>query len=793
MEFRDQLQAALGDAYRLERELGGGGMSRVFLADDTVLERKVVVKVLPPELAASVSIERFKREISLAARLQHPHVVPLLSAGRCGDLPFFTMPFIEGESLRERLLREGEMAVSDGVRILREIASALDAAHEKGIVHRDIKPDNVMLSRGCAMVTDFGVAKALSMAAGGSRDRTLTSLGVALGTPAYMSPEQASANDAIDGRADIYSWGVLAYEVFTGRPPFAGRTPQATLAAQMIETPESVSRLRPSLPAALATLVMRCLEKHPADRPRSAAELVQELDAIHTPVGGSHSPSVRPPAQPSPRGAVRRVLIGGAVALAVAGVITAGVLLADRPPAARAESSERAVVVLPFEEVGGDPANDYFGAGMADALTSALSKVSGVTVRTLPSGVFRPDQPVNLAEIGRSLGVFAVIDGKVQRQAGRLRLTAALTRVTDGTVLWSESYIREMRDVFTVQDDLARSVSSALATRFASPSGTLVAAPTTDLEAYDLYLQGRFLWAQRTGPSLRAAIGLFNQAIDRDPRFVAAYVGLAEAYIVFPQYAYEPAIDSYRPAEEAMRRALALDSTNAEVHASLGMLHAYQYRWTRAEEEFRRAIALAPQYATIYHWYGLSLGYQGKYDRAIAELEHAMRLDPHSRVMATAYTMPLVATGQTDRARRELERVLVLDPGFSQARRRLARLYAQQGDYARAESEMRLVLSGAGFSENGLLAYVLARAGRRVEAERIATELVARTAQEYVSPTMIALAFLGLDDHDAAFRWLNRAVDEFEKHSIEINMDPIFAPLRDDPRYRQLLSRMNLT
>src|ERR1039458_9961116 len=285
MDLRDQLQATLSGSYTLERELGGGGMSRVFVAEETALGRKVVIKVLPPETAAQVSLERFKREILLAAKLQHPHIVPLHSAGESNGLPYFTMPFVEGESLRIRLARHGELPVNDAIRILREIASALAYAHEHGIVHRDIKPDNVLLSGGSAMVTDFGVAKALS-ASTNAELGGVTSLGVALGTPAYMAAEQAAADPAIDHRADIYAFGVLAYELLTGQPPFAGRTPQNLLAAHVTEAPEAISKRRASLPVALAALVMRCLEKRPADRPQTAAELVHALDDITTPSGG---------------------------------------------------------------------------------------------------------------------------------------------------------------------------------------------------------------------------------------------------------------------------------------------------------------------------------------------------------------------------------------------------------------------------------------------------------------------------------------------------------------------------
>jgi serine/threonine protein kinase len=330
--LQEQLQLALGETYLLERELGGGGMSRVFVANERALGRKVVVKVLLPELAATVNIERFRREILLAAQLQHPHIVPLLSAGEADKLPYFIMPFVTGESLRARITREGEFPIADTVRILRDIVSALAYAHGYGVVHRDVKPDNVLLSHGVAVVTDFGVAKALSASSGASGSG-ITSVGVALGTPAYMAPEQATASPHTDHRADIYALGAMAYELLTGLPPFAGRSAQAVLAAQVIEEPDPVERRRPAVPPMLATLVRECLCKRPADRPQSAAQVMHVLDAIATPSGGTAATTaVRVPAI-SPRSTARRKwLAGSGVALAL--LLAGGVLWFRRSPAA---------------------------------------------------------------------------------------------------------------------------------------------------------------------------------------------------------------------------------------------------------------------------------------------------------------------------------------------------------------------------------------------------------------------------------------------------------------------------
>ncbi len=747
------------------------------------------MKVLPPDMAAAVSIERFQREISLAARLQHPHVVPLLSAGRSGDLSYFTMPLVDGESLRARLAHDRELPVAEGVRILREIASALDYAHDKGVVHRDIKPDNVLLSRGSAMVTDFGVAKALS-ASTNSEGSGMTSLGVAVGTPAYMSPEQASASEAIDGRADIYALGVVAFELFSGRPPFAGRSPQATLAAHVTETPENIGALRPTLPPALVQLVMRCLEKRPADRPQTAAEVMHTLDGLTTPGAGSQPSGMLGVVAPARPGTSKVGLWAG---LGVVAIVAAGAVImsSNRPGGGSTAADLRSIAVLPFENVGGDPANDYFGAGMADAITSALSKVPDLTVRAPRSAPGAKGQPIDLSEVGRALSVFAVLDGKAQRIGDRLRLTASLTRVNDGTVLWSDTYTKEIKDVFAVQDEVARAVASALQAKFASPSGPVVTAPTTDLAAYDDYLKGRFLWNQRTKASITAAIEHFKAAVKRDPKFALGYAGLADAYTVYPQYAEAKQSETHGLAMAAAQRALELDSQNAEAYAVLGLLNSQVYRWERADSAFRNAIAIRPQYATAHHWYGLSLSWRGNVGASLAELTKAVELDPTSRIIATAAAIPAGALN-IDRGIERLEKVLLLDPGFPEARRRLARLYSVKGDFTRAESEVRRVISVSGLPESGDLGYVLGISGRRAEAQRIADDLIAKGASHYVVAGTIAMIYLGLGDKDKTFHWLEKSVSDFDTPVKYVAIDPIWQPIRSDPRYAALVAKMNV-
>src|SRR5688572_7296089 len=422
-------------------------MSRVFVANDRALGRKVAVKVLPPEVAAELKVERFRLEIQLAAKLQHPHIVPLLFAGETGGVLYFTMPFIEGESLRAKVARDGPLPIRDAIRTLRQVASALAYAHRQGVVHRDIKPDNVLLAGEFALVTDFGVAKALT-ASTAVNNPQLTGGGMAIGTPAYMSPEQVLADPGIDHRADIYAFGIVAYEILTGAAPFRARTAQAILAAQAVQAPEPVLEKRADIPPALAEIVMRCLEKKPDDRPQTAEELLHLFDSMtsgSTPTGALHLP--RAAAAKS-----RRWPAAGAVgALAVAGLawFSATRFNGGESSAAANLSS---VAVLPLVNVGGNQSDEYFSDGLTDELANALGKLPGLRVASRTSAYAFKGKPTDVGEIGRRLKVQAVLEGSVRRSGSKFRVQANLTSVSDGLNLWSEVYEREAKDVFTVQD-----------------------------------------------------------------------------------------------------------------------------------------------------------------------------------------------------------------------------------------------------------------------------------------------------------------------------------------------------
>ncbi|HEU5217669.1 MAG TPA: serine/threonine-protein kinase, partial [Gemmatimonadales bacterium] len=456
----DTLQIAFGSTYRLERELGGGGMSRVFLAEETALGRRVVIKVLPPELAQALSADRFRREVQVAAGLSHPNIVPLFSAGQGGggaagpEFLYYTMPFVEGESLRAKLAREGELPVPVAVKLLRDVAEALACAHEHGVVHRDIKPDNVMISRNHALVTDFGVAKALSEATGG---HGVTSTGMAMGTPAYMAPEQASADPHVDHRADIYALGVLGYEMLSGQPPFVASTAQAMLAAHVTQAPRPVTDTRPSVPPALAALVARCLEKKPADRWQTAEELAQHLELMATPSGGTTPTMAVPVARATPR---PKWILPAGIAAAVIGVLVVGWLVvgkrggggAGKATAAASVDSLTRLAVLPFKNMGSEE-DRAFTDGLTEEITGRLVNVSGIVVTSRTSADRYRDSPKTLQEIGSELRVGYVLEGSVRWARGgdgqrRVRVSPQLIRVSDDAHVWAGQYDTTLADIF---------------------------------------------------------------------------------------------------------------------------------------------------------------------------------------------------------------------------------------------------------------------------------------------------------------------------------------------------------
>ena len=797
-DLRQTLETSLGHEYSIERELGGGGMSRVFLAQDRTLQRQVVVKVLKPDLAASMSFDRFRREIQLAAKLQHPHIVPLLASGEVAGTPYFTMPFIEGESLRARLARDKELPVTDAVRVLRGVAAALSYAHKQNIVHRDIKPDNVMLSDEFALVTDFGVAKALTASADSGTDVTLsglTGMGLAIGTPAYMAPEQAVGDPTVDHRADIYSCGIMAYEMLTGAPPFSGMTAQATLAAQAVETPVPIQTKRPMLQPALAALIMRCLEKRPTDRPQTAGEMLQELDAIQSGAIATH-----PVLAPLPRKQGIPRLAIAAIALLL--LLPFGYWLSQRRasgPVAGAQAELSSVAVLPLVNVGGDTANDYFSDGMTDELANALGKLPGLRVASRTSTyAFKGKTGTSVGDIGRALHVQAVLEGTVRRAGDRLRVSAQLTNVSDGLALWSDTYERQAKDVFQVQDDIARSISDALKLKLGPQASTVASTShgTDNLQAYDLYLRGIYFWNARGDENLRRSISYFEQAVAADPQFGRAYAALASAYALLPEYTDSPPADVLQRTQRASQRALAIDSTLAQAHTALGLASVHAWDYETARRQYQMAIASDPRYPTAHQWYGEFLYRTNQVDSAIVEVGRARALDPLAPIITGAMGFALNLARRYGDCVNEIKKGIELAPMIGLLHSQIAMCYANAGDYPHAirSAELGASIDKGLAVRDGQLAYVYAVAGEKAKAEALAVKLTEHARAQPGQWFPVALAEVGIGNKDAALTALERAVAAHEIGLAEVSLvsDKQWDSLRAEPRFQRILEQTNL-
>jgi TolB-like protein/Flp pilus assembly protein TadD len=764
----EQVIAAFAERYRVERELGRGGMATVYLAHDLRHDRPIALKVLLPELALALGPERFMREIRLAARLQHPHILTVLDSGQVesagAPLFYYTMPFVEGESLRARIDREGPLPADDAIRISREVAGALDHAHRHGIIHRDVKPENILLSDGHALLADFGIAKAAADAGA-----QLTATGMSLGTPAYMSPEQATADPKVDARTDIYSLGCVLHEMLAGEPPFTGPSAQAIIAKRFASAPLPLRTVRPQLPESVETAIGKALALAPADRYGTAAEFAAAL--------ASAAPSRARPVQRWP--------------LVAAGVIAiAGVAFALRSRAPRVDGAPplSTVVVLPFSSMGGDTTDAWFAEGMADELTTALAKVPGVRVAARSSAARYRDADEEATEIGRALGVGAVLDGTVRRAADRLRVSVELTSAADGLVLWSDRFDREVTDVFAVQDEIAAAVVAALRGRLGARDSTALAPRgTNDLIAYDSYLKGRFAWSKRGERGLRDAIGYFGEAVARDPEFARGHAGLAMAYVVIPFFAPSFPADSALPlAEASAKRALALDSTLSDAHLALANLHKMRWRFVEAERHFRIALALAPDDPAVIHWYGVHLYSTGRPSEAVRWLQRGAELDPFGTAISSDYSAALWAAGKYEEALSEVRRGLGLDSLKSDTRFVLGLIHYGLGN---ADSALRAFGDarryGTGVDVRAYESASLRLRGDTARADSLYRQLRRDREAGRIFAFDLAAAAASAGDRDAALDAIEETFAERHMFVTELSVpcDPVYEPIRGDPRF----------
>jgi eukaryotic-like serine/threonine-protein kinase len=813
-----RLHATLAGRYTFERELGRGGTAVVYLAHDIKHDRKVAFKVLLPQVAMAIGAERFQREITIAARLMHPHILALYDSGDAGGLLYYVMPFVRGESLRDRLGREHRLPIDDGLRIGKEVASALSRAHSEGVVHRDIKPENILLEGGYAIVADFGIARAMYAA----ENRSITQTGLAIGTPTYMSPEQAVGAQDIDGRSDIYSLACVVYEMLAGEPPYHGGSLRELLALHAVAAVPSVRLLRPDVQPHVDAALARALAKDPSDRfptPEDFADALANAARPERAPGGLAArdgfwarvrsvftpapPAMEPPPRPAagkPRAAEHAV--GGPVApmapraaapqmvQSIPSPIGVPTPIMTTPPGRVAIDS---LAVLPFASANEDPDSEYLSDGITESIMNKLAGLSGL--RVVPrSVVFRyKGTQMDPSAVAREVKARAVVSGRIIHRGETLVIKAELVDAATESQLWGEQYNRTMSDIFLVQEEMAGEITRSLQVKLSGDEHRELAKRFTENPAaYQAYLRGRHHWNKRTVDGLRTALAHFQQAIDLDPSYALAYTGLADTYNILGYYNNQRPHDAYPKGRAAVLRALAIDPALAEAHASMGYVQVfYDLDWPGAERSFRRAIDLNPKYATAHHWYAWFLFAVERFDQALVELERAQELDPLSLIVNDHLGYALLLAGRTDEALAQLHKTRELDPTFPWTYWRLGNVLFEMKRYDEAiesfQTVAQLTEGGVGL---GYVGHACAVAGRPAEAEAVLTRLAALGKRQYVSPLEYALVYAGLGRTDEALTALERAYADRVSDFARVKLLPWPDSVRADPRFSALTAKL---
>ncbi len=774
-----RLTAALAGRYAIERELGAGGMATVYLARDLKHDRDVALKVLRPELAAVLGAARFLQEIHICARLDHPHILTLIDSGESAGVVWYVLPYVRGESLRTKLTRERQLSIEETVRIATQVATALEYAHRQGVIHRDIKPENILLHEGEAVVADFGIALAVREA-GGSR---LTESGLSLGTPQYMSPEQATGDRELDARSDEYSLAAVVYEMLAGEPPHTGPTVQAVVAKLLTERPTRLRTVRETVPEGIDAAVAKALAKTPADRFGGAAEFAAAL------LGRGARPSVR-----WRRG---RLAIAASIVGAVALIGVAAVWHPWRATRRSAPGTDGAsVAVLPFENLTGNPSDGYLSDGMTEEIIGQLAQVRGLKVISRTSSEALRGTHLTLRQIADTLGVRHILEGAVQHAGARIRVAVDLIDASTDTHIWATSYDRNLTDMFAVQDEIAKTVADSLGSLIGTVTTVGRVSQTEHPGAYAAYQAGRYLLYRRTREALRGALEQFHQAIAQDSAYGPAYGGLASAYTVWIIYGYG-GIDLYEAAGRALAmadRAIALDTTVAEAYDARGF--TLTFAWAPPAPlavDFQRALALEPNSANAHQWYSVLLARQGRSEDALTEAQRAVALDPLAPGVRIAVARAAIAARRYELVEEAAGQALTLEPGLVRAQWYLAIADLLSGNASRCATRT-LGPYGA------LRALCLQSLGRGQEASRIADSLSGVFAAGTAGDSIFSAAITarGLAEYHAwagnaaeCLTWLERAYAlSPDGEDFAAIASGLYDKVKDDPQFRTGLERI---
>jgi serine/threonine protein kinase/Tfp pilus assembly protein PilF len=833
--------------YEIRLQIGAGGMGEVYLAQDTELERTVALKVLPEDVAADRQrLQRFIREAKTASALNHPHILTIFEIGNTDATHFIATEFIEGETLRQ-YMRGARLKVSDVLNVAIQTADALCAAHEASIIHRDIKPENIMLRRRDAYVKvlDFGLAKLIEQPpVAVDREAPTKSLfqtaeGIVVGTVIYMSPEQARGLE-VDARTDIWSLGVVLFEMVAACLPFEGSTTSEILAAIINEKePPPLARFAREVPAELERIVEKALRKDREERYQTAKDLLLDLRRlkhkleVDAEIERTVPPELRSaPGEMRPSGgqeAVSTAQASSAQTAAVesarttssveyiiteikghkrrvAAILAAIVLLSVAGIAYyfySARSGTRAAIdsiaVLPLVNTRNDPNTEYLSDGISEALINSLTELRQLRVVARSTAFRYKGREVDPQAVGRELKVRAVLMGRVRQLGDALNIQVDLVDATTGAQLWGEQYERKIFDVLAVKQDIAQEVTEKLRLRLSGEERKqLIKRDTTNSDAYQLYLKGRYFWNKRSEEGFKRGIEYFNQAIEKDPNYALAYAGLAASYVLLGHELFSVLHprEAYPKAKAAATKALELDETLAEAHAVLAKARfRYDWDWLGAEREFKRAIELDPGYATVHQWYSHLLLPIGRPEESLAESKLALELDPLSLIINLHLGWHYLYVRQYDKAIEQLRKTLELDPNFALALLFLGQAYEQKAMHSEAivEFQKAISLSRGGPVHVAALGHAYAVSGKRGEAQKVLERLIELSKRRYVPSYEISVIYAGLGDKEQAFAWLQKAYEERDSSWLgDVNVDPRFDDLRSDPRFTDLLRRLGL-
>src|SRR5882762_10088946 len=774
-ELEERLRIALADRYALERELGRGGMAVVFLARDLRHDRAVAIKVLRHEIAAALGAERFLREIQIAAKLHHPHILPLYDSGAAGDLLYYVMPYVEGESLRQRLDRETQLPLDDALAITRQVAGALAYAHSHDVVHRDIKPENILLESGEAVVADFGIARAITAASGDK----LTQTGFAIGTPLYMSPEQAAGGGAIDGRSDLYSLGCVLYEMLAGHPPFFGGTAQAILARHALDPVPPLRTARGTVSGAVEQTLVRALAKSPADR---YATVLQFAEALGGPV-----PSVALPATKRSAGLYAALGVGLALAALGAGLVLRGLWRRAPPATVSAPAYAASVAVLPFETIGGGREDEYFSDGMTDEIITQLAQIRDLKVISRTSVVALKGSHLTLSQIADTLGVDHVLEGSARRAGGRVRVNAQLIAAKTDAHLWAKTYERDLKDVFRVQEEVAADVSRALLASVQGLRPLGAGSRTERPKAYDAYLRGTYWRQLRTRDGLLRAMQAFEAALAIDSAYAPAYAGLSSVLSLFVNFQYSGGADPVSTLARAIvlaDRAIALDSNLAEGFTARGFafINGAAVSSDAALQDLARAVALRPNSGEAHAFTANALSDAGRDEDALAEIQTATDLDPLAPGFRVGFSSTALGARRYDVALREARRAAVMATSPLRLRNEALALLLLGRPVDCLALDLR--------DQQYLKAMCLEALGRRREAAAIVDSLAAAVRDGRAAwpvPEGLGMYYAWLGDVDASLHWYEAAPRVVRPGLVRCG---VFDRVRNDPRFRAGFERL---